>query len=546
MKLYIYWFALFLCGISPCKQSYAQGSWKWAVGSHVSPGGQMEGFGQPTVITDKSGNIFLSGFNEADSAQLGPFTVYSPGDSVQQLIIAKIDSQGNYQWVISSLYTYANPISMVTDDSGNLYALMIYSGDGYIAGYPVYNTASYDMLLMKFSPSGTLLKTISGPFPVYARGTGLGVDSLGNMYVSGNFTLTQVFGSDSLFCSGFESIAIVKYDSSGAVKWAECINGDTEVSTGDYGGLIRSMVVSKNGDLTIAGGSASHYMQIVNPYIGDTVLPNNRDFLLRLNANGKLVWVTSMPLHEFEISHVLSFDVDDSENVYLTGGYDSMAVFKYSNTGALLWTKYAAGYSNSIGEEITVDQCHNVWVCGPVLGYNISFDGTILDVPTMAYNPLFVAEYDGDGNYINGMVLYSGGDYVHGLNGIAVDGQNNLYIGGEYNRFSVFGIDTFNTGVTTLYLAKYHYNNSCWETSVPAIKPGNNFNLFPNPATSVITVQSLNEPISTINITNMLGQAVYSWQFAVSSTQTDVDVSYLPHGIYFVKVNNEVRKVLKQ
>ena len=71
-------------------------------------------------------------------------------------------------------------------------------------------------------------------------------------------------------------------------------------------------------------------------------------------------------------------------------------------------------------------------------------------------------------------------------------------------------------------------------------------NIFPNPATSRITIQSPGEAISNITIINLLGQTVYSRKFTVSSTQTDVDVSDLPHGIYFIKANNEVRKFLKQ
>jgi hypothetical protein len=71
-------------------------------------------------------------------------------------------------------------------------------------------------------------------------------------------------------------------------------------------------------------------------------------------------------------------------------------------------------------------------------------------------------------------------------------------------------------------------------------------NIFPNPATSMLTIQSPNEPINTIAITNILGQTVYSEQFAANSMEAEINVSNLSTGIYFVKINNEVRKFLKQ
>ena len=61
-------------------------------------------------------------------------------------------------------------------------------------------------------------------------------------------------------------------------------------------------------------------------------------------------------------------------------------------------------------------------------------------------------------------------------------------------------------------------------------------NIFPNPATAMLTIQSTNAPITDISITNVLGQEV-SRQAIVGSLQVGVDVSELAAGVYFVKVN---------
>jgi len=84
-----------------------------------------------------------------------------------------------------------------------------------------------------------------------------------------------------------------------------------------------------------------------------------------------------------------------------------------------------------------------------------------------------------------------------------------------------------------------------WAEGVKNIEAVNNLDLYPNPATSSLTITSSN-PINQITITNLLGQTVYSRQFTVGSSQT-VDVSGFAAGVYFVKVNGvEVRKFVKE
>ena len=70
--------------------------------------------------------------------------------------------------------------------------------------------------------------------------------------------------------------------------------------------------------------------------------------------------------------------------------------------------------------------------------------------------------------------------------------------------------------------------------------------IYPNPATTSLTITSPDK-ITQITITNVLGQTVYSSQFAVGSLQPSIDVANLACGLYFVKVNDGVvRKFVKE
>ena len=82
-------------------------------------------------------------------------------------------------------------------------------------------------------------------------------------------------------------------------------------------------------------------------------------------------------------------------------------------------------------------------------------------------------------------------------------------------------------------------------TSVINIKTtGNVITLFPNPAITDLTITDTNR-ITTIVISNLVGQTVYSHDY--NEDNVKVDVANMPAGVYFVKINDiEVRKFVKE
>ena len=68
--------------------------------------------------------------------------------------------------------------------------------------------------------------------------------------------------------------------------------------------------------------------------------------------------------------------------------------------------------------------------------------------------------------------------------------------------------------------------------------------VYPNPVKDNITVTS-SVPINSIVISNLVGQQVF--QGFYNTTQADIDISYLPPGIYIAKTNGGVvRKFVKE
>ena len=81
-------------------------------------------------------------------------------------------------------------------------------------------------------------------------------------------------------------------------------------------------------------------------------------------------------------------------------------------------------------------------------------------------------------------------------------------------------------------------------TAVNAPVYANTVRLFPNPATTQFMIQST-DPITSIKVTDLLGQTVYVG--SAQGNRQKIDVSALSPGVYFVLVNGtDVQKFMKQ
>ncbi len=80
--------------------------------------------------------------------------------------------------------------------------------------------------------------------------------------------------------------------------------------------------------------------------------------------------------------------------------------------------------------------------------------------------------------------------------------------------------------------------------AVPPISVTNEDGIYPNPATTSLTITSP-QKITNLSITNILGQTVYAHVY--NSEKVEVNVSGWPAGVYFLKINgSEVRKFVKE
>jgi choice-of-anchor B domain-containing protein len=69
------------------------------------------------------------------------------------------------------------------------------------------------------------------------------------------------------------------------------------------------------------------------------------------------------------------------------------------------------------------------------------------------------------------------------------------------------------------------------------------FSVYPNPSESDITITSANNPISTVEMYNVLGQRVLNLNFSEKFSE-NIDISSLRSGLYLIKINGSTTKKL--
>jgi len=280
-----------------------------------------------SIIVDKSGNIFITGYCYVFGVDYDFVTIkYSPdGD---QYWIARYNGLDN---------DADGAVAIAIDSSGNVYV----AGDSYGL------TSDFDFTVVKYDGilgSEQWVKKYNGPGYSSNYVAEITIDKWGNIYVTGS-----IFNSST----GYDYITI-KYNSSGEQQWIASYNGP-----GNGPDYARSIEIDDLGNVYVTGYSYSW-----ETYFDYTTI--------KYNSNGVQLWVARYDGPGHYIDKAYDVAVDHLGNVYVTGMTFSFqtdidyTTIKYDANGVLQWKEEYNGPINYIDEaiDLTVDLAGNVYVTG--------------------------------------------------------------------------------------------------------------------------------------------------------------------------------------
>ncbi|MEX2189619.1 MAG: SBBP repeat-containing protein [Bacteroidota bacterium] len=285
--------------------------------------------------------------------------------------------------------------AMVLDKDGNIYV----TGSTYGGA-----SSGVDMATIKYNSAGDSLwvKTYNGTGSSTDIGRSIAVDTLGNVFVTGE--------SRNGTSSGSEDFLTIKYSPSGDTAWTRRYNGP-----GNGGDFATGLGLDDSGNVYVTGGSNG----------GAT---GNDITMIKYNTSGDEQWV-----RRFEGTANFGFSdwayaiaVSPSGDAHAVGHADNLnefwdfATVKYDRDGTKAWHKHYVGPVDNVseqGEAITIDGAGNVYIAGSSNG-----PASSTDIVTVKYNSAGTEQW-------NHRFDFQGA--IDDPKAIAVDGDGNVYVGGE-------------------------------------------------------------------------------------------------------------------
>ncbi len=411
-----------------------------------------------TLVVDGAGNIYVTGrswngknsdyatikYNSAGKKQW--VVTYNRSDSDYPIALA-VDGAGNVYVTGNSgtiKYNSAGTQEWVANKSGNALAVDG-AGNVYVTG-DNWGYGSFDYATVKYNSGGTQqwVATYNGPGNGHDNAVALGVDTAGNIYVTGHSGKGDMGSSD---------YATVKYNSAGTQEWVKTYNGP-----GTWDDYAVALAVDAAGNVYVTGSSAGSCTAW--------------DYAtIKYDAFGVEQWVTRQDESGSDDNFATAMTNDGSGNIYVTGyagsihGCSQYVTVKYDAAGVQQWIARYKGPANGPHHAIAiaVDGAGNIYVTGS------SWNGISSDYVTIKYNTSgqehWVARYNGPGN---------DDDEAKAL---AVDGAGNVYVtGSSWDDDESYDYTTvkYNSTGQKQWVARYNGPNGWGEASALAVDGAGN------------------------------------------------------------------------
>lgn len=320
-----------------------------------------------------------------DALTLGSCNTFNnPGQS-DEIFVGKFDLNGNCQWLIGAGSDGDDHgYDLVTDKQGNIYLTGFISDHyGWFGNPATFGSITVPMpfgvdsssFIAKISPSGVFLWAQAFPGTDGERDNRIAIDSLNNIYITGGFSGMEIFGPDTLTSAGERDVFVIKYDSNGNFTFAKRAGGLLD----DRG---NSITVDNFGDVYITGefrDKAGFGSDSINNNGG----ANGRDiFVAKMKQDGNWIWakkagsdnggergdrIISNKLGNLFVTGQFMGTASFGPNITLAAdSTDSLQVFVASidTTGKWQWALQCGGTYEDRGNGLACDDSCNLFNAG--------------------------------------------------------------------------------------------------------------------------------------------------------------------------------------
>lgn len=308
-----------------CAKYDSSGNVKWA----------YDNLGGSGIVFDGSNSLYL--FNNSNAT------------------LQRLDLNGGLVWskllFTNSIFS-TNGIQDVFVKGSDVYVIGYYSGNAFFSPTDtLFNktpASGWDIFIAKYTSAGAFQWARTAGGNGLDKGYGIYVNSSDDVYTTGYFKDTAIFGATVLISNGAQDIFLSKYSSSGGIQWAK-----------NYGGSGFDLAAK------ITGDEKNEYY-ITGRYANTMVLGSKTlnavqtdAFVAKFNSNGLPLWATGISGsgndEEADIFYEkgkLAFMSTTNGNTTIgdksltgLGGLD-MCIGKMDTNGTVIWAKIFGGNSD--------------------------------------------------------------------------------------------------------------------------------------------------------------------------------------------------------
>ena len=280
---------------------------------------------------DNHGNIYVTGIF-GDSIRFGGNIISTPFQALQSMFLVKYDSNGNVVWARQSIGT-SQGLGVTNDQYGNTFVTGGFE-DSVSFGSNRLGAVSVDFFIAKYDPNGNVLWAKQANTTSHfcnAGGVSVAVDLNENVYITGQFSDTVIFGHDtfSSFSSTLGSFFLVKYDPTGNLLWAKQA---TALDGNHWSSWSISVDNSKHLYLSANGGAGEGALNKIG-FAGDTLIMQDTasedapSIIFKLDSNGNSICSSIIPVGGGNNGPTASACDSSGNYVYIAGAAIGVAVF---------------------------------------------------------------------------------------------------------------------------------------------------------------------------------------------------------------------------
>ncbi len=311
---------------------------------------------------DEAGNIYVTGAFDSTMV-FDDITLTTNGKN--DIFLAKLSKDGNWLWAKhwgSQQGDHGSSICL--DKAGNIYLSGRFSDTIMFGDIQLTEDENGDMFVAKMDAQGNWLWAKQTGGNSYAGARYMAVDEAGNLFVSGQFAAKATVGDTTLVSLG--TCFISKLDSQGNWLWTKRMESSST--------MIHPISVDKQGNLYFTG----NFRGMVT--IADSLLGGGNginSFVAKLNPDGKVQWVTRNLADYGTI--IWSLATDKEGNSYITGtgngklwfddiyvkcGLVDIIVAKVDPNGKWEWVRHSKNKQFAMSTSVTVDQWGSPFISG--------------------------------------------------------------------------------------------------------------------------------------------------------------------------------------